>query len=781
MAAKQDVAPRAQRLTALGAVAFLALATAFAFGRVFVGHGATWKLIGAAVVSVGLAALLERRSLLLATTVSAVALLVVVGVFVFPATTWFGLPTRETLHAALDALGRVGHDARVQVAPSEPLRPLILAALTAVWTASFSAHALAIRAGSPLLSILPAAALVGFADTVLEDGARPFYALLLLAAALLVVFMDGLRRVRQWGPVWSSPGRRRLSSVAGRGARRVGVTAIVAALAFPGVLPGFRAEALVDFSSGNREGVHLDPFISIRNNLARTEPVPLYQVTSTDGTGNAFPAYWRSYTLDLFNGEAWTTSDPSGDHGTTLAPPMDLPLAVDAPADATTTVTQTVQLLQDQHDTALPLAYPAVSVAGAMPDVRYNAQLGTITVPGTMSVDSTYTITSKVVIPTPQQLDQVTTMPSPDPRYVYLPKSMSPALEAIAHRWTDNASPGTPYRRVLAIMDHLSETGPFVYDEHVDPRDDANALVDFLTKTHRGFCQQFAAAMAVLVRELGYPARVVVGYRTGEPDGHSTYRVTTHDAHAWVEVYFQGFGWLPFEPTPRRPNPVGSIENSYLNPAPVDTNGGQTQGAAGGEQDGSQAPTGPGSCIVGGRRAPATSEQCAGSRGIRPEGFAGGHGAGAATGGFTTPADGYGVPLRLVLSIVLLLGLVLLVLVPAVKWGVRVRLAHRRAPPRETVLAAFRLFDGEAADLGLGRRPGETLWEYRDRLDERVRFSDGHLGRLTSAATRAAYAGGELGPDEGRAALEDARVAIRDVRRDAGLMRRVLGVYRPGI
>ncbi|MGZ4109325.1 MAG: transglutaminase family protein [Actinomycetota bacterium] len=780
MAAKQDVAPRAQRLAALGAVAFLAVATALAFGRVFVGHAATWKLLAAAVLSVGLAALLERRSLLLATAVSAIALLVVIGVFVFPGTTWLGLPTRETLRATLDALGRVGHDARVQVAPSEPLRPLILAALTAVWTASFSAHALAIRAGSPLLSVLPPVALVGFADTVLEDGARPFYALLLLAAALLVVFMDGLRRIRQWGPVWSSPGRRRLSSVAGRGARRVGITAVIAALAFPGVLPGFRSDALIDFSSGSGQGVHLDPFISIRNNLTRTQPVPLYKITSTDQTGNAFPAYWRAYTLDLFNGEAWTTSDPSGERGTTIAPPIGLPQTVRAPDDATTIVTQKVELLQDQHDTALPLAYPAISVLGPMAEIRYNPQLGTVTVPGTLAADTSYTVTSDVVIPTPEQLDAVT-MSSPDPRYVYLPKSMPPGIAEIAHRWTDNVSPATPYRKVLAIMDRLSETGGFVYDERVDPRDDANALVDFLTKTRRGFCQQFAAAMAVLVRELGYPARVAVGYRSGQAAGAKSYLVSTHDAHAWVEVYFPGYGWLPFEPTPKRPNPVGSIENSYLNPAPPAATGGDQQGTADGGKNGSQAPRGPGSCIVGGRRAPATSSLCSANRSIRPEGFAGAHGAGAATGGFTAPADGYGVPLRLVLLVLVLLGLVLLVLIPAVKWGARLRIAHRRAPPRETVLAAFRLFDGEAADLGLGRRPGETLLEYRRRLDERVRFSDGHLGRLTAAATRAAYADGEVQAAEARAALADAKVAIRDVRRDAGVTRRLLGVYRPGI
>jgi transglutaminase-like putative cysteine protease len=779
VATKQDVAPRAQRIAALGAVALLATATALAFGRVFRGHAPTWKLVAAALVSVVVAAALERRSLLLATIVSGLALLVAIGLFVFPDTTWLGLPTRETLRSAGEALGRVGHEARVQVAPSEPLRPLMLAALTAVWTASFSAHALAIRAGSPLLAVLPPVALVGFADTVLEDGARPMYALLLLSAALLVVFSDGLRRVRQWGPVWSSPGRRRLSSVAGRGARRVGVTALVAALAFPGVLPGFRDEALVDFSTGGGEGVRLDPWVSIRSNLTRDVPIPLYRVSSTDALGHRFPSYWRAFSLDLFNGDDWTSSDPDGQRATQLPATANLGDPVQAPADAVRQVTQTVQLLQDQENLALPMAYPASSVDVPAAQVRYDADLGTVMAPGTMPATTSYRVRSNVVIPTAAELDTVTPV-SPAPKYTFLPASTPDEIYAIAERWAASASAPTPYRQVLAIMDHLTEPGKFVYSDTVDLRDDSDALVNFLTRTRRGFCQQFAASMAVLVRALGFPARVAVGYRTGTLSGDS-FLVTSHDAHAWVEVHFPGFGWLPFEPTPRRPNPVAQITGSYLNPATTVADVDRPAGDGGGGGTTTDGATGPASCLVAGRRVPINNRLCNEVGQTAPDRFGGHGGFGAERFPFARPDDGYGIPIRLVLSILLLLGLVLLVLVPTAKWAVRLRIAHRHAPPREMVLAAFRLFDGEAADVGLGRRPGETLSEYRGRLDERVRFSDGHLGRLTGAVTRAAYAGGDIDDDEAHTALHDARVAIRDVRKDAGLARRLLGVYRPGI
>jgi hypothetical protein len=86
----------------------------------------------AGVVSAVIATALERRSLVLATIASAAGLAIAIGLLVFPDTTWFGLPTLETLRVSLDAAARVGEQARVQVAPSPPLAPLMLAGIAGV-------------------------------------------------------------------------------------------------------------------------------------------------------------------------------------------------------------------------------------------------------------------------------------------------------------------------------------------------------------------------------------------------------------------------------------------------------------------------------------------------------------------------------------------------------------------------------------------------------------------------------------------------------------------------
>ena len=94
----------------------------------------------------------------------------------------------------------------------------------------------------------------------------------------------------------------------------------------------------------------------------------------------------------------------------------------------------------------------------------------------------------------------------------------------------------------------------FVYSLDVKPGNSGDALVDFLTNK-QGYCEQYASAMAVMLRSLNIPSRVVVGFTQGVKRADGSYLVTSHDAHAWVEVKFENNGWVRFDPTPggRRP------------------------------------------------------------------------------------------------------------------------------------------------------------------------------------------------------------------------------------
>jgi transglutaminase-like putative cysteine protease len=775
MARRADPTPGHQRLLGLAAVAALSVATALAFGRVFTGRQATFELVAAALASVAIAALFERRGLLLATVASLVGLAFAITWIVLPQTAWYGLPSIQTLRAVGRSLEFVGQQARVRVAPTPALPPLMLAAVTAVWTAAFSSHALAIRAGSPLLAILPPIALVGFADTVLEDGARPFYAIVLLAAALAVVFADGVRRVRQWGPVWSGSRTRRLGTSV-RGSRPVAFAVIAAAVLVPGLLPGFRSDPLVDFSTAGDEGAGLDPFISIHAQLTDDAPVQdLFEVKTSD------PQYWRLLTLDEFDGAEWRSSDPDGSAGQTVTAPTVLPQApgFDFPVDTPPAKNFTFRVLTDFDNAhALPMAQTPVEItAGDLGDVRWDPTRGQAFLDGGLEAGLEYGINSRVVVPTAAQLDQVQDLTAVQyGRWTELPADLDPRIKEIARDWTQGED--SDYDKVLAIQQHFHTDG-FRYDPNVEVADDADALLTFLTQTKAGFCQQYATTMAVLVRELGLPARVAIGYQAGTARDDGTYLVQSKNAHAWVEVFFEGYGWLQFEPTPGHGTHPNAEPGTYLNPATGTANSEASPGGATGA-------TGPGGgsgaeCVAAANLSPRERQLlCQIER--KPQRGPGDFVPLPLIGATGTPdGSGYSVPYRLIfLGLLILLG-VLMVVVPIAKSAWRRRLLRRSREPREHVLAAYRVFDGEAADLGLGRREGETLDEHRARLAASIAFTDGHLGRLTTQTTRAAYAAEAPTPEEARSAVEDAHEAIRELRKDAGLIRRIVGTYRPGV
>jgi transglutaminase-like putative cysteine protease len=116
---------------------------------------------------------------------------------------------------------------------------------------------------------------------------------------------------------------------------------------------------------------------------------------------------------------------------------------------------------------------------------------------------------------------------------------------ALAHQLTDDER--NVYDAVKAIENHLQEG--YIYSERVPSAE--IPLEDFLFRERAGYCQQFSGAMALMLRMVGIPARVAAGFSPGSFNRDTEeYRVRDLDAHSWVEVYFNGIGWVPFDPTP---------------------------------------------------------------------------------------------------------------------------------------------------------------------------------------------------------------------------------------
>ncbi len=107
-------------------------------------------------------------------------------------------------------------------------------------------------------------------------------------------------------------------------------------------------------------------------------------------------------------------------------------------------------------------------------------------------------------------------------------------------------------------MDALEHyfTENFTYDLNVAQTSSIDSIEQFLFEVKAGYCEQFATAFTAMARSLGIPTRVAIGFQSGKVDAAGIYHVTNKDAHAWPEVYFAGYGWLPFEPTPGRFEPT---------------------------------------------------------------------------------------------------------------------------------------------------------------------------------------------------------------------------------
>jgi transglutaminase-like putative cysteine protease len=121
----------------------------------------------------------------------------------------------------------------------------------------------------------------------------------------------------------------------------------------------------------------------------------------------------------------------------------------------------------------------------------------------------------------------------------------------------------SPYAAVVALEAWFRSTGGFTYSEQPGLTPGLPPLVGFVMDTKTGYCQHFAGAMALMARLLGIPARVAAGFIPGKY--HEDYwQVTDHDAHTWVEVWFPGYGWLPFDPTPGRGRLSGSYSSTSL-------------------------------------------------------------------------------------------------------------------------------------------------------------------------------------------------------------------------
>jgi TgpA N-terminal domain/Transglutaminase-like superfamily len=333
----------------------------------------------------------------------------------------------------------------------------------------------------------------------------------------------------------------------------------------------------------------LNPFTSLRGQLDNGDPNELLRVSGLPG-----PLYLRALTLnryvpqqgwqlpDRYNGVTVDESLPSG-----LAIPVNNPTA-------------TVQIRNVGYlDQWLPLYGLPMGVSGIVPGRWHYDVLSGTAFTDLPTHEPAWT--ERTGLPNPSVATLEDTPPATDVSPTFLDTSgVDARITAIARAVTKQAH--TPFDRTVALNRYfLDPAFGFKYSLKTRPGNSGDALVDFLTSGKTGYCEQFASAMAVMLRTVGVPARVAVGFSAGKDTG--TYRsITTGDAHAWVEAYFAGIGWLTFDPTPL--DDGRTVTPSYVADAPTVPINVPSSTGAGTPQQGDSGPAPQASTPPGGQGAP---------------------------------------------------------------------------------------------------------------------------------------------------------------------------------
>ncbi|MGQ0568947.1 MAG: transglutaminase TgpA family protein [Armatimonadota bacterium] len=263
---------------------------------------------------------------------------------------------------------------------------------------------------------------------------------------------------------------------------------------------------------------------------------------------------WRALVFDTYTGAGWRIADQAVSELDGGVPPIAIVHRRDEVLsynERTIRVTQTFYVEAEQPNVIF--AAPLVERLYLTTGKAYLDRYGSIRLPGTLKPGMVYSVISRALIPDARRLRAVSTEAPRfiKERYLRLPP-LPDRVGALAKRIV--AGHSTTYDRVVAINRHLWTA--YRYDLTIPPQRRPGDAVDyFLFEERRGYCEQFASAMVVLLRSAAIPSRLVTGYGPGTLNAVTgLLEVRNSDAHAWVEVFFPGVGWVEFEPTPGFPD-----------------------------------------------------------------------------------------------------------------------------------------------------------------------------------------------------------------------------------
>jgi transglutaminase-like putative cysteine protease len=545
---------RTEAIVALPTFAMSAV-TAGTFIQVF----GTWdffsSLIGVALIvhACGIVARSLRFPAVVSFVFAPISVVVAVGWVRFGDSLRFGLPLSESweamwgdLRGAWDLIGDVVTP--VEFASGFGTMSLFVIAFVASVTDSFAS-----RYGGRAEVFVPAAATLFIVATVGTGQHRVIISIVWLMAAILSTVL--LRRTRarreDEGATQTTPITLMSSIRSVTAALAFAAIVGLAAASIGPLLPGADEEAWLT-QQARGEARELQPLVDLRRQLTEPSSQVLFTVRADRAS------YWRISALPDFDGATWTVSQDLLD---SAAGALDPPLGV---TDSGVDSFDNYQKFEVQSLTGslAPVAPAPTRLRASSQSLFFEPDSGSLIMGGNgLRPGEAYEMVSTMLSPRPERLEVATSRNAPSEIYLELPDNDEiEQLRSIAA--TIVPAGLSPYRQALALQDYFRTQ--FTYSLDVPALSKPEATLEFLER-RSGYCEQFSSTFALFARVLGLPARVAIGFTPGdrsvEESGALDFVVRSIHAHAWPEVWFDGLGWVLFEPTPGR----GAPNSTYTN------------------------------------------------------------------------------------------------------------------------------------------------------------------------------------------------------------------------
>ncbi len=548
-AASEVVASRFTARDALSAsaLAVLLILAASAFTRIYSGSLVLFLLAGAAVLSVGLSVALRALRTTLPSSVMVSVMVSIVGMigYLILAVALTRQPGTGGIGPLfLESIRNSGAQILTSTIPVLPTPQTVVLPLVVVWLAGLTGAELTLRTRAVLAGFVAPTMAYVIALVLVGPNAA---ASLPLAVAFAGVAALGLAFsgdttissvLRQLGGASRKAFRIRRAAIGGVGLVALMLATLILAPSVVGLSDARPADPRTRIPPPEQQLLESNPLGRL-SGWARVPEQQLFTVQTN------VPSRIRWVTLTDYNGLSWLPGSEYRAAGSVLP--------ANAPAPEATVVNQEYTML-----TLDGLWLPAVQQPREVNDVRvsYDPTTGSLVTAEGLRTGLQYDVRSRRPDFNVGRLSDAALSDSSEiRRYADVPPNLPDGIVSLA---TSVIAPAaTPYNRALLIEQFLLRN--FTFSPEASSGHGLANLNFFLTVAQeqggqRGTSEQFATAFALLARIAGLPTRVSVGFHAGTPQGDGRFLVTSGDAFAWPEVYFAGYGWVPFDPSPRPDN-----------------------------------------------------------------------------------------------------------------------------------------------------------------------------------------------------------------------------------